>query len=138
MARRKISRVKLVIIIGGVILVLLIFSLIKEMMSRRQIDQEISTLKNQIITLESENWEVANFINEWESGDQAEKQARIKLGLKKPNEKVVIITRQSPEDEKNPLVAGETEIVGHIVKTKENGTPNPVKWWRYFFSMKKN
>jgi len=128
------SRVQIIIAIGSIILIFLIVGIIKEKINRRQIDNEVANLEKQVKTSEKENLELGSLIEEWRGGSRVEKEARLKLGLKKPGEKVVMIMKETPSAPEN-IINKNTEIIGNIIKPKElEGAANPLKWWRYFFS----
>lgn len=63
---------------------LLSISLIKEMVRSYQINQEIRLLQSKIIGLESENQEIADFVEYLKTDRYYEEQARLKFGLKSP------------------------------------------------------
>ena len=133
------TKFRIFIIICLVFLIIFITGLIKELFNRFQIDNQIRSLEQEITELDKENMEINSLINTWSTGSQLERQARLKLGLQKSNEKVVLIRRDENENDNNQSVIGpDSERIGNIIspKDKVNDTPNPIKWWRYFFASK--
>ncbi|MEK7653117.1 MAG: septum formation initiator family protein [Patescibacteria group bacterium] len=130
--RRKISRTKIVAVISLVLLILFGLNLVKELISRRQIDRQIRNLENEARRLQSDNEQISSLIESWSNKDYSEKEARLKLGLQKPGERTILILREG-EDAITNEIGGDSEKVGNILVPVEHELPNPVKWWRYFF-----
>lgn len=84
------------------------------------IKNEINDLEKEIISLEKENIELTTKINYFQSDFYKEKEAREKMNLKKPDEKVIIII---PPDESTVAPKEKAEI----------NVSNLLKWWNYFF-----
>lgn len=111
-------------LVSLIILTLIIASFSKEFIQTREINQEISSLQKEIQDLEEQNRELEALIKYFDSESYAERKARMELGLKKPDEEVIII--QNIPD--NPL-----NIFDEKTNDEEDEIPNPLKWWRYFF-----
>lgn len=101
-------------------LALISTSLIKEIIRNNAIDNEIRRIEDEASRLESKNLEIMNLIKQLGSADFLEKEARLKLGLQKPGEKVVVINR-----------IGENAAAGNFAESES--IPNFQKWWYYFF-----
>lgn len=89
-----------------------------------QIRQEINALRQ-----EKERWEknkinLLNRLQEIKSPDFAEREARLKFGLGKSNESLVIIM-----DDQNPV----TTSAGKTAKKESGPASKAIKWWQYFF-----
>ncbi|MFH0928049.1 MAG: septum formation initiator family protein [bacterium] len=69
----------------------------RELYNNYQVDLEINNLKEKAKSLEAEQLSLASWKEKLESQDFLEAEARMKMGLKKPGENVVII----PEVEKS-------------------------------------
>ncbi len=101
--------------------------LVREIIGRQEVSDEITRLENEIKKTETQNAELRQFLDSWNDSSQLEEEARLKLGLQKPGEKVVIINRgQSaashlPTANSQPLTAS---------ATRES---NVTKWWNYYF-----
>ena len=113
------SSVNLTIVLA-VILVFFLVSLSRQSIKYFSIKKEINNLEKEIKNLEEENLELTSSIEYFESDFYKEKEAREKMGLKKPDEKVIMI--MAP---KESAVAQEQKIKMSI--------PNLSKWWNYFF-----
>lgn len=106
------------------VLVILIFvsvSLFREIMRNRTIDKEIRKIEEEAERLETRNLEILELVKELEDMDFLEKEARLKLGLQKPGEKVVVINRINQDVQ---VSEGPANL---------NNVTNPIRWWHYFF-----
>ena len=88
-----------------------------------QTNQTVSKLKTEMATLEVENQNLQSQIAYYQTNSFKEKEARRKLGLVKPDEKVVIISKEPPTDSANN--PQETP--------SESKLPNYQLWWQFFF-----
>ncbi len=117
--------------LGILLLVALIgFSLAKEFIRSYQIHSEIEALQQQIVALESQNRQTSDFVEYLKTDSYFDQQARIKLGLKEPGEKVIVINDQFkkttvPDDALDGAMALQT--------FQRDGRSNPKKWFAYFF-----
>lgn len=112
-------------VIAGVVFIYMFVSTGEALWQNFQINQEIVVLRNDIIQLEQQNAQYKNLIAYLKTESFKEKEARRKLGYKKPGETVVAI----PQDNFLHIDPG---------TTKTNETPenkpvmsNPQKWWDY-------
>lgn len=90
-----------------------------------QINQEIVQLKNQIIQLKNDNVKLNNLIAYLKTESFREKEARRKLGYKKPGEQVVAI----PQDNFISTDPGNTKE--QAAPNNQPQLSNPQKWWEY-------
>lgn len=96
-------------------------SLAREILRNRTIDMEIKRIESEARSLEVKNLEVLDLVKQFEDADFLEKEARLKLGLQKEGEKVVVINKSGQG----------LEIDGQ--KNAWINTSNPARWWNYFF-----
>lgn len=130
---RYFSSSKMIIVVSLAISIFLGTSLFKEIVNRRQIDEKIKQYKKDIANLEKENSELNQSIDSWTTSRQLEKEARLKLGLKKPGENVVLIIRDDQRRE-SQLINDNFEVLGGmVVESDKNNLPNYKKWWFFFF-----
>lgn len=109
--------------LGGVIVFgIIVVSYSKDFIQTRQVDNEIVKLEEDIAMIQKRNVELSELIKYFDSDMYTEKKARMELGLKKPEESVVVIPHEetSVRDQKQK-------------KEEEKNLPNIIKWWRYFF-----
>ena len=112
------------LIIGLIILVFGLMALGKVFFRTHEINREISRLEKEIQESEKNKKEFKQLIEYLKTDSFKEKDARLKLDLQKPGEKVVAIFSSENSD----LISGEAKD-----KEKENS----IKWWKYFFGRTK-
>lgn len=88
-------------------------------------NQEIAQLRIEITTLERENVQIKNLIAYLKTESFREKEARRKLGYKKPGEQVVAL----PQDNFIHTDLGTTKDT--TLSEPEVRLSNPQKWWDY-------
>lgn len=104
-----------------VILIIAIIALLRESYRYFRISQEVKNLEEKIKKLKKDNEEMAKLERYFQSDDFLEKEARLKLNLTKPGEKLIII--KTPEGFKQEQK--EQNIAKQI--------SNIQKWWEYLF-----
>lgn len=94
----------------------------RNFLKRYQINREVENLKAAIAKEEAANRELAGLIEYLGTDFFAEEEGRLKLGLQKPGEQVVVV----PEMSGTLARLAEKEY-------NEKEPSNPRKWWNYFF-----
>lgn len=100
----------------------------REYLRNRQIQATILDLETRARSLEARNVEIATINAQLESEAFLEQEARLRLGLVKPGERVVVV---SDDDG-----AGRTSIGGEAISaplTEGLPTTVPGRWFAYFF-----
>lgn len=121
--RRNRGSYPFLIFILSLVFIGIIFAFAKDGYRRYQIDKEITEFKRQMASLEKENKILTELLDYFSSDKSLEKEARIKLGLAKEGEKLVII---SPEKK---TASGGQELRDNIEKRFSNFD----KWLEYLF-----
>jgi len=119
---------KLFLFVSLIILILLSPALAREYFRKKQVNKEIYSLKEEIKKLEKDQNDFSELINYLNTEDFWEKEARSKLGLQKPGEKLVVIPNDYFKDEGNGA-KDKKEISESAAEIS-----NPHKWWNYFFN----
>ena len=109
--------------LATVFLFFLLVSFGQKLYQRHLIEQEISTLKDEIAALGQGNKEILDLISYFKTPEFKERQARSLLSLQKPGEFAVALP---PREDVN-LDGGPNE-------EKPEGSSNLLKWWDYFFA----
>ncbi len=127
---KRIISSKLFLFLMSLALIVLGVNLIQETYKKYHLSKEIEQLRAEAERLETGNDQLAELMEYLKQEAYLEKEARIKLNLKRPGEKVVIVPEGAPLPE----------------ELKEEGPPEPAlvfqtepkanywKWWEYFFS----
>lgn len=98
----------------------------REYFRSRQIDAEIRTLKDEAQRLQVRNFQVSSLEASLKNGEYLEREARLKLGLRKEGEQVVVIRNGDPKVPSPSVTAS----------AQEPGWSNPKKWWTLFVDPK--
>ena len=109
-------------ILALLILLFVAMPAVKNYLRQKALDREIAEVQTEISKYENSNKDLKEMVRYLESNQSVEERGRVNLGLKKQNEKVIIISR-----------ANKIENDGTATGTELDKLSNPQKWWRYFF-----
>ena len=117
------------------LILLIVFSFSREMIRRHDIDAQIATLKKQAQSLQTQNGSLNELYQAVQTETYIEREARLKLGLKKPGESVVILS-DSAGSQSTPKGADPLDPLGLVAEGSGIQKPlaNSQKWWYYFFN----
>lgn len=110
----------------------------RNMAQRYRLNKEMSGLQKEIDGYNKKNDDLRKAIDYLKSDQFTEEQARLKMGLKKNGEDVVVIKTEgtSTQSEGDINIFDIPGIENTLESTsKEN---NPIRWWAYFFKSKNN
>lgn len=110
--------------INAVLLVIIIWGLAGEYLRNREMQKEIAKLEAQAAEMEGKNAALANLGDSASSEAMLEREARLKLNLRKPGEQVVIVRTSGAPDR---------SVTVQEVGSRPDRASNASKWWRYFF-----
>jgi len=117
---KKFFNSKAVLVLFLVLASLVVYSIFREKKSQQHIVASINSLEQEISQMEDKNLELAEMIKYLKSNQFIEHEAREKLNLTKPGEKLVIVPEAINQ------VAGDST-------DKFSDMPNYLQWWYYFF-----
>ena len=111
----------------GALLLVLGVSTVRESYREWRVDQEIRDLQAQVEAFEHRKLELTEIIQRFQSAETLDREARLRLGLRKPGERVVILRDggNAPAWNAPQNFSGPSE--GAV------STSNLTKWFRYFF-----
>ncbi len=121
---KKFLQTRIGIVIGIALIFYMFFIVGKTAYKNYQVSKQIEDLKKEIQNLEDENQEMRSKIVYYQTESFKEREARQKLGLQKPGEKVISVPSSNitpePEEEKEEI--------------KPSSEPNNfILWWNFFF-----
>ena len=119
--KRSFWRSKTLAAVLLLLIILISYPLAKRINQRRALNGQILELQTEAERITNKNKDLSGLINYLQSGSFTEKEARLKMDLKKPGENVIVVT--NPEVEVKPSQESKEE------KPRLN---NPTKWWYYF------
>ncbi|MFC1701042.1 septum formation initiator family protein [Patescibacteria group bacterium] len=113
------------------VLISLALSVGKESYRKYQLTKEINKLESSIERLEGRNQQLSELMEYFSEESFLEKEARVKLNLQKPGEKIVIFSDE--QEEKNLDNAKQQEDLEIDNNVNDGAVANCWKWWEYFF-----
>lgn len=128
---KRILSSKFFLIICLLVLVFFTLNLSREIINRRDLQQEIAALQEKIDDLKYRNQELGGLIEYFKTTDFIENEARTKLNLRKPGEKIIII----PEENEITSNVNQGENVSVFTAIEVKDLSNPQRWWNYFFKV---
>src|SRR3990167_2622157 len=124
---KRLWKSKVFLLLSSALIVVFLVALSKEIARRVEVNQEVTSLQDEITQLESRNAELDQLIAYLNTDARYEKEARIRLGLQKPGESVLVV----PEQETAAAAAALAETADDAGAYADVG--NPRRWWYYFF-----
>jgi len=118
------------LILGLLLVGYMFFVLGKMVWQNYKVNQQIKNLESEVSDIEKQNQKLSDLIAYFQTDTFKEKEAREKLGLVKPGEKVLVF----PSTGNNDKGISEGINGGQEQKVEVEKTPNYQKWWDYFFA----
>jgi len=125
---KRILSSKVFLFLAVLALIALAVNLGRESYRKYQLGKEIQALKTEMERLEGRNSQLAEMIEYFKDESYLEKEARLKLNLKKPGEKVVIYSTRADDS-----IAGQAAALAAPEVGSAGKTDNYWLWWEYFF-----
>ncbi len=135
-AIRRILQLRVFLIVNVVVLLFLLLSFGRQWVRNASIENEIMDLSRQKEALEVRNTELLSLGQTIQTQYYLEKEGRLKYGLSKPGEQLIVITDQkSTEAFAGNSEGTEVSATGAEVTTADAPARvgNPKRWWAYFF-----
>jgi len=132
MKKKRVARWSLIFAANGALLLVVGVSTIRETYREWKVDQEIHQMQAQIEQLEGRKLALTELVNRMDSPDTLDREARTRLGLKKPGERVIILRGADQEMESwEEFGLGEEGAPAAI-----DASTNPERWLKYFLKGK--
>lgn len=119
--QRFLTSQRFLVIVFLLIIVAIAFPLIKSTSQRKMIEQEIADMKKDNEAYRNKSQELKDMIDYLQSDVSLEEQARLNLGLKKPDEVVVVVNRPQSLASSSSVIPEESRITNWRL------------WLHYFF-----
>lgn len=124
---KSFARWPVFIIANAALLLVIGASTVRETYRGWTVDREIQALGAKAESLESRRSELETLAQELVSPERVEHEARARLGMKKPEERVIVLEGYSAD-----VSSGNLASAGYSDR-KEDLRSNPEKWKEYFF-----
>ena len=122
---QKLLKSKIFFIFLIPILLVLIVGIFQKLYYRYEIAGELNKLNAEISDLNKQKKDLNQLLNYYKNESNLEKEARVRLNLKKEGEKVVIILPQATS-------TGESDKIISKLSSDILSLPNYKQWWYYF------
>ncbi len=134
---QKVLHWKFFFIVNIIIAIFIAGTLSREMLQKQETDKDIAYLQEQSNELVARNISLSEIQTAIQTESFIEREARLKLGMKKPGESVVVIKKNETDDNINELTEGNDPLNLIIDETDTfSVVSNTSKWWYYFFNKK--
>jgi len=123
---QKLLKSKIFFIFLIPILLALTVGIFQKLYYRYEVKEDLDKLNTEIADLNKQKNDLSQLIDYYKNESNLEKEARVRLNLKKEGEKVVIILPQATSTDKNSETISQSfDDIGNL--------PNYKQWWYYFF-----
>ncbi len=131
---------RFLVVVNVLIIVFLGLTFGREYFRSREIQSEINKLQTQADTLVARNIALSELQTAIQTESFIEREARLKLGMKKPGEEVVVVKEAMEVTEASEVTekGNEADPLNLVLdnKTEQTRIANSTKWWYYFFDKK--
>ena len=114
---------KLFLVVGGIVLIFIVYTLGKGFIHKGGVSSEIKELKDEIVRLDTKNSDLSQLLGYLESEEFIKQEGKVKFGLREQGEQLVVLNEYEPEKRKLEVTAEDKVEVA-----------NPQRWWNYFFN----
>lgn len=118
-----------IVVVAGTLVAFFAIGVSREVFRGQQVRQQVRRLQQKIAVEEERHTQLADLISYLSSQTFQEREARLKLGLKKPGERVLVVPGNNDNVNSIDGDAAQTTTGG----TASAATTNPGRWWQYFF-----
>ena len=119
-----------IVLVAGALAVFFAIAITRELIRSRQVSQQVKRLNDQVSAEEDRHQKLSELISYLSSQTFQEREARLKLGLKKAGEKVVVVPPNTIPDQNG----NQNDSIYEQPTDEEIVTPSNIdKWWQYFF-----
>jgi cell division protein FtsB len=132
---QRMIRWRFLIVLNIFVIVFLGISFGREIIRNHSIGSEITRLEEQADSLAAQNIEISELKIAIQTESYIEREARLKLGMKKPGETVYIIQEQTEDETQGQTTDNPNDPLGLVIEDSDEASAvaNPTKWWYYFF-----
>jgi hypothetical protein len=115
--------------VSGTLFLVVGVSTVRETYHVWQVDQDIRSLQSQVELLEGKKLSFLDTIQRLNSPDSLDKEARARLGLRKPGERVIVLSGMGDQ---TADVSAQATVPSESTEAAPRPPSNLQKWFRYF------
>lgn len=121
-----------VVLVAGSLLVFFLFASGREVIRWYNVRKQVRRLAQTVAVEQQRQQQLQDLIDYLGSPTYQEREARLKLGLKKPGERVILVP-PGPEESGNASTTPSDGAVNNGGQSSAEPATPPARWWRYFF-----
>ncbi|MFZ5365232.1 MAG: FtsB family cell division protein [Patescibacteria group bacterium] len=129
------SSSRLIYALGIILIIAFSVAGSKEYIKKHQLDKEIAELESEVASLQVEQEEFLQLLENYNSENFIEQEARVNFNYKRKGEQVVIIRSDENKVYLNSNNVSGQENTSALADDVEKSS-NPKLWWDYFFGEK--
>lgn len=118
-----------IVLIAGALFITFSVAIIRELVNGHQVRQQVQRLEHQVATEQGRQAQLQDLIDYLGSPTFQEQEARLKLGLKKSGEQVIVVPVTN-----SPVAGSTTSTTTETVDSTGQIISRPQRWWNYFFA----
>lgn len=119
-----------IVMVAGVLFVTFGIAIIREVINSHNVRQQVARLEHQVADEENRQRQLQDLIDYLGSPTFQEQEARLKLGLKKEGEQVIVVPPSNSPVSNSTVTPDGTTTVTSTTQSR------PAQWWNYFFGRK--
>ncbi len=133
---RRLFQWRLFFVVNVLLILFLGVTFGRDILKTHEIQKEINDLQTQAGSLQAKNLSISELQTAIQTESYIEREARLKLGMKKPGEQVVVFTSTpEPEPTESDSLENPSDPLNLVIDQEEPvKVKNPTKWWYYFFN----
>jgi len=128
--KRLFARWSFIIALSLALFLVVGVSTLRETYGDWKVDHEIQDLQTQVSSLQGRKLEIGSLLDRLNSAEVLDKEARVRLGMQKPGEKVIIVRSPDANSPNDPQAAA-LELSSTANPDQRS---NPQKWFAYFIT----
>ncbi|MBI5467115.1 MAG: septum formation initiator family protein [Candidatus Kerfeldbacteria bacterium] len=118
-----------IVVISGTLLVVFVIAIVRELINGHNVSQQVARLRAEVTQEQAQQRQLQDLIEYLGSPTFQEQEARLKLGLKKSGERVIVV----PPEPSNSNTNGTDQASGSSTSNDEANASHASRWWTYFF-----
>jgi len=120
-----------IVAVAGTLCLVFLVGVVRELTRGHQVSRQVGSLQQSVATEQKKQAQLQDLIDYLSSPTYQEREARLKLGLKKSGERVIVVEPSNIDSINSEKITGQLSN-----RPTETSSSNPRRWWNYFFSKK--
>lgn len=118
-----------IVVVSGALLVVFVVAIVRELINGHNVSQQVARLRAEVVQEQEHQRQLQDLIEYLGSPTFQEQEARLKLGLKKTGERVIVVPPEPTNGSSTGTDTASTTTAGNGAATDSHSS----RWWTYFF-----